>query len=213
MGNELSAFGGGILTIVSGIIAPSFFEACNDFTKEKAAKTNVRNGLEAVASLIALVGSSIIVGVTSSGIIPKFQMKLPKNMFWATGKYTFEAMITLIVGAFITVLYIAKGMPVLGHAIGLIHYCLKDAKGGAESLLSATRTLGVMGGGLLVGTGVLPGGPLTRIFCGICGGLSMDIMFTLMLTNIEGRFEPYGFLKAVHDLLEGFKTTNQNTLA
>ena len=230
MGNEVSTFAGGILTIASGLIAPSFFEACNDFTMKQAAKTNVRNGLETVVSLIVLVGTSIAVCVTCG----KFEG--PKKMFWATAEHTFKTVIALLVEGFITVLFIAKGMPILGHAIGLVHYFLnkalflKDAKGFQkikkncrfvlctlakvceESLISATRTLGVMGGGLLVGTGVVPGGPLTMIFCGIGGGFGMDIMFTLLLTKIEGRFEPYGFLKAVHDLFEGFKTTNQKEI-
>lgn len=52
---------------------------------------------------------------------------------------------------------LVDGVPVVGHAKGVVHYTLRDTEGGDRAMKSATRTAGMIvggAGGLLIGGAV-----------------------------------------------------------
>ena len=60
-----------------------------------------------------------------------------------------------------------NGVPVVGHVKGGIHYACGDKDGGDNAMKAASRTVGVVGGGVVGG---LAGGPVGAIAGGIAGG-------------------------------------------
>lgn len=54
----------------------------------------------------------------------------------------------------------ADGIPVVGHAKGLVHYAVGDTEGGNSAMKSAIRTTGTMAAGA---GGFLVGGPVGAI--------------------------------------------------
>ena len=85
---------------------------------------------------------------------------------------------------------VANGIPVLGHAKGVIHYAFGDKEGGDQAMKSSSRTIGclitqhfieysyirfiiegVMGGGV---GGFFVGGLVGAVAGGIAGGIAMD---------------------------------------
>lgn len=66
----------------------------------------------------------------------------------------------------------ADGIPVVGHVKGGIHYLAGDKEGGHRAMKSATRTTGVMAGGV---GGFFLGGPAGAVAGGIYGGVATDV--------------------------------------
>lgn len=70
---------------------------------------------------------------------------------------------------------LADGIPIVGHIKGGIHYALGDEAKGAQSMKSASRTVGVIGGGV---GGFFVGGPAGSVAGGIAGGAAVDGIVT-----------------------------------
>ena len=94
---------------------------------------------------------------------------------------------------------VANGLPVVGHIKGGIHYAVGDKKGGDEAMKAASRTTGVVIGGIAG----IPGGPAGMVAGGIAGGAVMDGITTGVESAIEGKFTPNGQIKAWADVANG----------
>ncbi|KAJ6648666.1 Xanthine dehydrogenase, partial [Pseudolycoriella hygida] len=82
------------------------------------------------------------------------------------------------------------GIPVAGHIKGGIHYMVGDEEGGNKAMKSATRTTGVVAGGV---GGFFLGGPLGAAAGGMYGGALTDVT-TSLVTN-----EPSGYVAAIEN--------------
>ena len=82
----------------------------------------------------------------------------------------------------------ADGIPVVGHAKGLIHYACGDEEGGDRAMRSCTRSSGVIAGGV---AGFFMGGPVGAVGGGIAAGVSMDSIATAVTDR------PSGYIAAV----------------
>lgn len=97
----------------------------------------------------------------------------------------------------------ADGIPVVGHAKGVVHYTFGDTEGGNIAMRSATRTTGlfclkiftdietmddllaVMGAGA---GGFLVGGPVGAVGAGIGAGAAMDTVYTVATDTPQGYY-------------------------
>jgi hypothetical protein len=91
------------------------------------------------------------------------------------------------------VLNFADGIPVVGHAKGVIHYVVGDTEGGSNAMKSATRSAGVMAGGV---AGFCVGGPAGAVAGGIYGGAVLDTT-TSIITN-----KPSGYYAAIENIVK-----------
>ena len=91
-----------------------------------------------------------------------------------------------------TVLSLLDGIPVVGHAKGVVHYICTDVDGGNKAMRASSRTSGVVIGGAV---GVL-GGPAGAVAGAAAGGAVMD----LTISAIERK--PAGLLKNVVTICE-----------
>ncbi|KAI9324578.1 hypothetical protein DFJ73DRAFT_915618 [Zopfochytrium polystomum] len=92
------------------------------------------------------------------------------------------------------------GMPVIGHVKGGIHYALGQQDRGDQSMKAASRTVGVLGGGV---GGFLVGGPLGAAVGGVSGGAAVDCLATGIHSATRREFTPSGQIAAwarVHQL-------------
>ncbi len=78
----------------------------------------------------------------------------------------------------------------VGHVKGGIHYLVGDEEGGDKAMKSATRTTGVVAGGV---GGFFLGGPVGAVAGGVYGGAVTD-MTTTLVTN-----EPSGYVAAIQN--------------
>ncbi len=92
------------------------------------------------------------------------------------------------------------GIPVVGHAKGAIHWACGDEEGRDKAMKSASRTVGVVGGGV---GGFLVGGPAGAVVGGIAGGLAMDGVTTGVDSAIHDEYRPSGTIAAVTTLAKG----------
>jgi len=84
-----------------------------------------------------------------------------------------------------------NGIPVVGHIKGGIQYAMGDKKGGDEAMKAASRTVGVIGGGV---AGFCVGGPVGAIAGGITGGQAVDGLTTGIDSAVHGEYRPNGVL-------------------
>ena len=94
---------------------------------------------------------------------------------------------------------LADGIPVVGHVKGVIHYAAGDKEGGDQAMKSASRTVGVVGGGAV---GLLVGGPVGAITGGVVGGAAMDGITTGVDSAVHGEYRPAGNVALVTNLVE-----------
>ncbi|EFP10470.1 hypothetical protein CRE_22945 [Caenorhabditis remanei] len=85
------------------------------------------------------------------------------------------------------------GIPVVGHMKGAVHYAMGDDKKGDRSMLSASRTTGVMAGGA---AGFLVGGPVGAVTAGMASGTAFDVGHTVVTDK------PQGYIGAVGEFVE-----------
>ncbi|CAF1157176.1 unnamed protein product [Didymodactylos carnosus] len=88
---------------------------------------------------------------------------------------------------------VADGVPVVGHAKGLIHYAAGDTQGGHRAMRSSTRTCAVMGAGA---AGFVAGGPVGAVGLGVAAGAGMDSIYTVATDT------PQGYVAAVKNVVE-----------
>ena len=94
----------------------------------------------------------------------------------------------------------ADGIPGVGHAKGAVHYTLGDKESGDRSMKAASRTTGVIGGGVIGG---LTLGPAGAVFGGIAGGATVDSMTTGIESAIENEYRPSGQVAAIGKMVKG----------
>lgn len=83
---------------------------------------------------------------------------------------------------------LVNAIPVIGHAKGGVHYLCGDRNGGDEAMKSSSRTIGVVGGGLL---GALAG-PAGVVGGAMAGGQLVDGAATAVEYAIHGEYRPNG---------------------
>ncbi|CAF1493853.1 unnamed protein product, partial [Didymodactylos carnosus] len=88
---------------------------------------------------------------------------------------------------------VADGIPVVGHAKGLVHYAFRDETGGHQAMRSATRSTAVMGAGA---AGFLVGGPVGAVGAGIGAGAAVDGVYTAATDK------PHGYVAAITNLVD-----------
>lgn len=93
----------------------------------------------------------------------------------------------------------ADGIPVVGHAKGIVHYAFGDTEGGDLALKSATRTTSTMAAGA---GGFLVGGPVGAIVGGIAGGAAFDSTCTAVDSIKHKEFRPSGYYAAVTNIVK-----------
>lgn len=94
----------------------------------------------------------------------------------------------------------ADGLPVVGHIKGGIHYACGDGAGGDKAMKSASRTTGVIAGGII---GTVTGGPVGAVAGGIAGGVAMDGITTGVESAVHGEYRPNGTVGAVTNMVNG----------
>lgn len=94
---------------------------------------------------------------------------------------------------------VANGIPVCGHAKGIVHYICGDRQGGDDAMKAATRTAGALAGGAL---GFAAGGPPGAVACGIAGATIVDGITTGVESKLHGQLKANGILKEVSDLVD-----------
>ncbi|CAG0902770.1 unnamed protein product [Darwinula stevensoni] len=93
----------------------------------------------------------------------------------------------------------ADGIPVVGHAKGLVHYAVGDTEGGTKAMKTATRSTAVIGGGI---GGFVVGGPVGAVAGGISAGAAMDTTTTVVESVIRDEYSPSGYLAAIDNTVK-----------
>eukprot|EP00300_Choanocystis_sp_HF-7_P028415 c34014_g1_i1.p1 GENE.c34014_g1_i1~~c34014_g1_i1.p1 ORF type:complete len:378 (+),score=47.93 c34014_g1_i1:34-1167(+) len=86
---------------------------------------------------------------------------------------------------------VANALPVVGHVKGAVHYAAGDHSGGDAAMKGASRSVGVLAGGV---GGFVVGGPAGAIAGGIVGGAAMDGVTTGVESAIHRKFKPNGLV-------------------
>lgn len=88
---------------------------------------------------------------------------------------------------------IVDSIPVAGHNKGGIHYALGENEEGDEAMKAASRSTGVVIGGV---GGMVAGGPVGAVAGGIAGGAAVDGIITGSEHLINNEYKPYGYVAA-----------------
>ena len=199
----MSTVGGAIATGATSVAAGVTFGQvdalnnaaveCAKFTGNAASKTVVRHVGETVGSAVATGAVAAASGATFGRVdtLNKTVVKL--------AKHTAEAAVESGKVVIHTTNEVANGMPVIGHIKGGIHYAIGDRKSGNEAMKKASRSTGVVVGGVL---GV-SGGPVGMVAGGIAGGAVMDGITTGVESAVEGKYTPAGQIKAWTNVATG----------
>jgi len=95
-------------------------------------------------------------------------------------------------------LNVIDSIPIIGHIDGGIHHAFGDHEMGNEALKAASRSTGVMVGGIV---GFTTGGPAGAIVGGIAGGAVADGIITGGEYAANGSdAKPYGYVRAIQDI-------------
>ena len=203
MGNEISTIGGAVATAATSVAAGVTFgqvdalnnavEECAKYTANKAEQTLVRHAGETIGSAVGVAGVAVAAGVCCG------QVDILNNAVVATAKHTAKA------GSAAGQKYVetandwADGMPGVGHAKGAIHYLSGDKEGGDKAMKAASRTTGVVLGGLAGAVG----GPAGVVAGGIAGGAAMDGVTTGVESAIKNEYSPNGQIQGWTNFVNG----------
>ena len=94
---------------------------------------------------------------------------------------------------------VVDGIPAVGHVKGGLHYTFGDIEGGHKAMKSASRTTGVMGGGVV---GFFVGGPAGAAAGGVAGGLAVDGLTTGIESAVHDEFRPSGMVSRVTEIVK-----------
>jgi len=187
MGSEVSTVGGAVFVLGTSIAAGVCFgqvKCLNDavvetsiYTGRKFMETNVRHVGETL-------GMAVAAGVTL-GQIKEVNDHL-KCTATKAGKTLKE-----------TVSDVADIIPVVGHIKGGFHYACGDIEGGNKAMKYASRTTGVIGGGIAG----IPLGPAGMVAGGMAGGAAMDGIITGVDSAVNKEFKPCGQIAAWNQAL------------
>jgi len=156
--------------------------SCAEFTKEKGKKSITVKAVGTIGGAVATVGTGIAVGATFG------QIKAVNKACVDCAEFTGDVAVDTAKNAGEAVVDIADGIPVVGHVKGGIHYAVGDREGGDKAMKAASRTVGVIGGGILG----MAGGPAGAIAGGVAGGAVMDGVITGTDSLVHGEFRPSG---------------------
>ena len=156
----------------------------------KVSSSIIGNGVAAAASGIATAGTGLAAGVTLGQVdaLNRATEHLARGTVHhlsTTGEESGKAAKGIL-----------DGTPVVGHMVGALHYVAGDTEGGDRIMRSASRTIGVLGGGV-VG---IAGGPAGMVAGGIAGGAAADGIITGIESSIHGEFRPSGQIGTVNQL-------------
>ena len=156
----------------------------------KVSSSIIGNGVAAAASGIATAGTGLAAGVTLGQVdaLNRATEHLARGTVHhlsTTGEESGKAAKGIL-----------DGTPVVGHMVGALHYVVGDTEGGDRIMRSASRTIGVLGGGV-VG---IAGGPAGMVAGGIAGGAAADGIITGIESSIHGEFRPSGQIGTVNQL-------------
>ncbi|XP_028671094.1 uncharacterized protein LOC114661984 [Erpetoichthys calabaricus] len=90
-------------------------------------------------------------------------------------------------------------LPVVGHVKGTVHYICGDKEGGHNAMKAATRTTGVMAGGV---GGFLVGGPVGATVGGMMAGVAMDEAISITDVLVCKEKQLYGTLGIIQHIVE-----------
>ncbi len=93
---------------------------------------------------------------------------------------------------------VLNGVPLVGHLKGAAHYAAGDREGGDEAMRQASRTVGVVAGGVAA----MAGGPAMMVAGGIAGGAVMDALTTGVESAIKEEFVPCGYVRAIDNVIK-----------
>ena len=97
---------------------------------------------------------------------------------------------------------IVDGIPVVGHVKGGIHYACGDEEGGDKAMKSSSRTVGVLGGGVV---GFFVAGPPGAAAGGVAGGLAVDGLTTGIDSAVHDEYRPSGMVSQVTEIVKNPK--------
>jgi hypothetical protein len=93
----------------------------------------------------------------------------------------------------------ADMIPVVGHVKGGIHYAVGDKENGDNSMKAASRSTGVVAGGV---GGFFVGGPVGAVAGGVTGGLLLDGVITSADSLAHMQFRPAGTVNALGKVMQ-----------
>jgi len=97
-------------------------------------------------------------------------------------------------------LNVIDSIPVAGHVKGAVHYGLGQKDEGDRAMKAASRSTGVVAGGV---TGFAVGGPAGAVVGGIAGGAAMDGVITGSEMLINGKdAKPHGYVQVGDDIAQ-----------
>ncbi|OXA47073.1 hypothetical protein Fcan01_18451 [Folsomia candida] len=104
----------------------------------------------------------------------------------------------------------ADQVPGVGHIKGGIHYAMGENEKGDESMKSASRTVGVIAGGVI---GLVAGGPAGAAVGGAAGGVAMDLLISGSEVLIHGDDgELHGYVKHGAKIVDALANNQPYTL-
>lgn len=208
MGNEISTIGGAVATAATSVAAGVTFgqvdalnnavEECAKYTANKAEQTLVRHAGETIGSAVGVAGTAVVAGVTLG------QFDCLNQAVVATAKHTAKSGSATGPKFLETANDMADGMPGVGHAKGAIHYIAGDKEGGDKAMKAASRTTGVVLGGLAGAVG----GPAGVVAGGIAGGAAMDGVTTGVESAIKNEYTPNGQVQGWTNFVNGCSEGN-----
>jgi len=202
MSNEIKTIFGAIGVAATGIAAGLTFgqikelndavESTAKYTADKASKTIVRHVGETAINAAETAGTAVLAGVCLGQFdsLNNAVVESVKSTAKVAGK-TVDVVIEDIDA-------LANSTPGVGHIKGGIHYACGDKEGGHRAMKSASRTTGVVVGGVLGAAG----GPVSMYAGGFGGGVAMDTIATAVESAIKGEYTPSGQIEAVTRIFE-----------
>ena len=209
MAKEISTLGGAFATVGTAILAGVTFgqvkklnnavESCAKYTGKSFMETSVRHIGEAAGKGVATAATAVAAGVTFG------QVDALNEAVVVCAKSTVESSEAAAKATVSTLNDAVDGVPVLGHVKGAIHYAVGDESGGEKAMKSASRTVGVIGGGA---AGFVVGGPVGAVAGGIAGGAAADGIISGADSAIHKEWRPYGQI-AAWDAVANGKTDDE----
>ena len=209
MAKEISTLGGAFATVGTAILAGVTFgqvkklnnavESCAKYTGKSFMETSVRHIGEAAGKGVATAATAVAAGVTFG------QVDALNEAVVVCAKSTVESSEAAAKATVSTLNDAVDGVPVLGHVKGAIHYAVGDESGGDKAMKSASRTVGVIGGGA---AGFVVGGPVGAVAGGIAGGAAADGIISGADSAIHKEWRPYGQI-AAWDAVANGKTDDE----
>ncbi|TMW57545.1 hypothetical protein Poli38472_003470 [Pythium oligandrum] len=204
MWDDISTIGGAIATAATAVAAGVTFgqvEALNDsvvkcanFTAKNAEQSLTRHVGETVGAGDATAATAVAAGVTFGQVDALNDAVVACAEATAkSGAIVGKEALTLVDG-------ITDSVPVVGHVKGGVMYALGENERGDRAMKGASRTVGVVAGGV---GGFVVGGPVGAVVGGVSGGAAMDGLTTGVDSAVHGEFRPNGQIACWAEVAKG----------